>query len=384
MKMKKLSFLFLIFLILSISELSAQLDNSGLFYDLRNMDSSQVGDLNLEIYGLAFNKNNEYYEKTVTGYTLFGHLFRPELSYHLHKDFYVKIGIITRKDFGNNNFTLTQPTFLIRYDYKYFKFLFGTIRGPLEHNYLEPLYDFERIVSDNPENGLQVLFNSRYFDADAWISWNRTIYDRSPFREEFNGGASGSLKIVNNESFKLSIPLQWVVTHLGGQIDDDPEPARTVYNLGSGLNAYTEIGEGFINSLRFQGYFLTFNSLESTELIIPPFKDGYGYYLNLTINSHMGSVMLSYWNGDEFSAWNGGALYQSTSQNWREPFALQSEREIIILRLLNDIKLKNNLRIIPRMEPNYNIRDNKWGLSFGLYVRFQEYFKLLNTKPGNN
>ncbi|MEQ9580646.1 MAG: hypothetical protein RIM68_00545, partial [Arenibacter sp.] len=132
------------------------MDNSGLFYDLRNMDSSQVGDLNLEIYGLAFNKNNEYYEKTVTGYTLFGHLFRPEFSYHLHNDFYVKVGIITRKDFGNNDFTLTQPTFLIRYDYKKFKFLFGTIRGPLEHNYVEPLYDFERIVSDNPENGLQV------------------------------------------------------------------------------------------------------------------------------------------------------------------------------------------------------------------------------------
>ncbi|MEQ9149790.1 MAG: hypothetical protein RLP13_16050, partial [Cytophagales bacterium] len=109
-----------------------------------------------------------------------------------------------------------------------------------------------------------------------------------------------------------------------------------------------------------------------------------GYYLNLTVNSHMGSVMLSYWNGDEFSAWNGGALYQSTSQNWREPFALQNKREIIILRFLNDIKLKNNLRILPRMEPNYNIRDNKWGLSFGLYVRFQEYFKLLNIKPGNN
>lgn len=375
-----LSFLLLIF----HAESFSQLDNSALYYDLRKMDSSSVGDLNLEVYGLAFNKNNEYYEKTVTGYTLFGYIFRPEISYHLHKDFYFKIGMITRKDFGNNNFTLTQPTFLIRYDYKKFKFLFGTIRGPLEHNYVEPIYDFERVVSDNPENGLQVLYNSKYFDADGWISWNRTIYEQSPFREEFNGGASANFKLLNKESFKLALPFQWVVTHLGGQIDDDPAPARTVYNLGSGLDATGVFGDGFFKSLRFQGYFLTFNSLESTDLILPPYKDGYGYYLNLTVNSHMGSVMLSYWNGDEYSAWNGGDLYQSTSQNWREPNALQNNREIVILRFLNDIKLKNNLRIVPRMEPNYNIIDNKWGLSFGLYVRFQEYFKLMNIKPGSN
>lgn len=362
----------------------AQLDNSGLFYRNREFSEWNPGDLDLNIYGLAYNKNNEYYEKTATGYTLFGYLFRPELAYYWHENFSVKMGFIARKDFGNNNYELFQPTFLLRYDYRKFKFLFGTIEGPLEHNYIEPIYDFERIVTNNPENGLQVIYESAFLRSDAWISWNRMIYDRSPFREEFNGGVNLDLKFKDDENLYVAIPLQSIATHVGGQIDDDPNPAQTVTNFAAGLDIRKHFKEtGFFRGLEFKGYVTNYYSLESQSLI-PPFRDGLGYYANLYVLTHLGNVMISYWNGNEYSSWNGGHLYQSTSKNWREPLALQEEREVIIVRFLNDIEVKKDLRILPRFEPYWNLRDGKFGFSLGLYIKFQNYFHLTNVKANED
>jgi hypothetical protein len=100
--------------------------------------------------------------------------------------------------------------------------------------------------------------------------------------------------------------------------------------------------------------------------------------------THLGNVMVSYWNGNEYSSWNGGHLYQSTSKNWREPLALQEMREVIIVRFLNDIEIKKDLRILPRFEPYWNLRDGKFGFSLGLYVKFQDYFHLTNVKANAN
>lgn len=383
MEVKKYLLIIVLLSLIFSSNIYAQLDNSGLFYDPRNMDSSEVGDLNFEIYSLAFNKNNEYYEQIATGYTFFGYLLRPELSYHLDKDFYVKVGMISRKDFGNDDFTVFQPTFLLRYDWQNFQFNFGTIYGPLEHQYLEPIYDFERIVSANPENGLQILYNDSLISADAWISWNKMIYDRSPFREEFNGGLNLKLNLLNSKRFGLQMPLQSIATHVGGQIDNDPNPARTVTNFAAGLNVDYHMFGNFFKTFTLNANYLTYYSLES-ESLIPPYRDGRGLFLNLNIKSHAGSVMISYWDGHEFSSWNGGHLYQSTTKNWREPFALEENRQVIIIRFLNDIALKNNLRILPRLEPYWNLNTGKFGFSMGLYVRLQEYFKLTNVKPGKN
>lgn len=382
MKTKKLYILFSIILISASSDLLAQLDNSGLFYQNQNLENKKAGDLDLGIYALGFNKNNEYYERTATGYTLFGYLFRPELSYIPIENFSIKMGLLARKDFGNENYTLFQPTFSLQYKYERFRFLFGNIEGPLEHNYIEPIYDFERIVTNNPENGLQIFYDSDFLHSDAWISWNKMIYDRSPYREEFNGGVNLELKPLREDRFYVSIPLQSIATHVGGQIDDDPKPARTVSNFAAGIIIGSKFKDGFFKKVELKSYMSNYYSLESKSLI-PPFRDGLAYYLNALISTQLGDVMLSYWNGDEYSSWNGGHLYQSTSKNWREPFALQPQREIIIIRLLNDIKLREDLRILPRFEPYWNLQNGKFGFSMGLYIKFQDYFHLKNINAKN-
>ncbi len=374
-----MSFGILVMICAGVTDSYAQLDNSIMFDRMRRPDG-KVNNLYLGIKTLGYNKNNEYFENTATGYTFFGYNFNPELVYVPSKHAIVRAGVFLQRDFGTEGFYKVQPTWAIQLYYDSLKFLFGNIRGPLEHEYIEPLYDFEKVVDDNPEEGLQILFDKKGFHFDGWINWDKLIYDRSPFREEFTGGVVASYRFIDNPRFRFTLPFQWIATHVGGQIDDDSIPAQTVQNFASGLSfEFLFPNSKHLHAIRSDNYLTYYNSLE-VDPLQPPYVRGWGAYLNLTFVTELNDFMFSYWRGDNFIGYSGGDLYQSISRNWKEPDALEPIREVLIFRVLGKIKVMDDLQISPRLEPYLNLQSGMAGISFGIYLKYQHDFFLTRVR----
>ncbi len=374
---QKVRFL-LFFLPLFLADITpsfGQLDNS-IFYERIRRPEPMLGNLYLGVSSLAYNKNNEYFESTATGYTFFGYNLRPELIYVPSKHALLRAGVFLQRDFGTEGYYKVQPTYSIQLNYDSLLFYFGNIRGPLEHRYIEPLYDFERVVTDNPEEGMQFLWHKKRFYFDGWVNWSTMIYDRSPFREEFTGGIVTTYKPIKTERFTWTLLGQWLATHVGGQIDDDSLPAKTVQNFAFGCNFTLRFpGAKAVQAIRSQNYLALYGSYDA-EPLESPWTNGYGTMFNLTFVTHLNDFMITYWRGDQWVAWSGGDLYSSVSRNWKEPDALEPEREILIFRVLGKIKVGDELEISPRLEPYINLNNNFSGISFGLYVKYQHDFFL--------
>jgi hypothetical protein len=103
------------------------------------------------------------------------------------------------------------------------RFVFGSLRtvqtqldvaGPdLEtlHGLLPPIQDERLTFSRGQEMGLQWLVQSRRFDHDAWINWQRL--NTAAHRERFDAGYRSRLRL----SRSAALVGQWHLVHEGGQ-----------------------------------------------------------------------------------------------------------------------------------------------------------------------
>ncbi len=184
--------------------------------------------------------------------------------------------------------------------------------------FIEPIYDFERILYDRLESGLQHIHNSRFYQHDLYIDWERMIYRNSPYQEQLTVGYSGNIIVKNRElkysageegsihikdrPFFFNIPLQLMVNHTGGQIDTTPGGRiHTIVNASAGIKTGMMRGENdtrFIRGFWIEPYFVFYKTLENLPI---PFKQGQGLYLNAAVKTRFNTtLMLSYWDANSF------------------------------------------------------------------------------------
>ncbi|WP_152426338.1 hypothetical protein [Cesiribacter andamanensis] len=200
-----------------------QLNNEA-FYLRFPVVAADSGKLQLHTYALGFSRNNEYFQRFADGYTYFGYQGMAWLSYQPDARVRVWGGLFMRDDFGTNRLQEVQPVFRIQARFDSLQLIFGTLQGSLNHQLIEPMYDFERVMVDRLEEGLQLLYEKERFWLDVWIDWERTIYLGSPFQERVSGGFSSRLDLAKKEKTRLVLPLQMLAFHQGGQIDTDLPP----------------------------------------------------------------------------------------------------------------------------------------------------------------
>ncbi len=338
-------------------------------------DSQRV---KLGIYLLGFNKNNEYFNKIADGYTLFGVQAVPYLSYQASAKVRIDAGMLARKDFGRNRLVHLEPLFTVRYEQGAVNVLFGTLEGSLNHRLIEPLYDFELVMQDRLEEGLQLLYHRPRTFLDVWINWEKMIYRGSTEQEEVSGGISYNRQLLKNERWKLSLPLQFIAYHRGGQIDVNPTPLVTRVNAAGGFELKRVWETGFVRSLRFQPYAVWFRDF-SNEVVIP-YRQGNGWYLNLAAASRHFEAMLSYWQGEGFVSINGGALYQSVSTTFKNPEYTQDMRKLLILRFMYQVPITKNLEVSTRFEPFYDFGHASFEFSHGMYLNYKTNFNLFKIR----
>jgi len=362
----------ILFWLASVSA-TAQLNNRS-FEQRMAIEEADSGKLFLGVNFLGFGKNNEFFDTTVDGYTLFGYQLNPYLSYHLAKNVRLDAGIYAQKDFGNNEYSEVAPTLSLKITNQNFNFIFGTLEGSLHHRLIEPLYDFERVLNQRLENGVQAIWMKDDLFLDAWVEWQNMIYLNDLEPERFVFGVSFNKTIFRKGQFHIDLPVQFMADHSGGQIDLPGNPVVTRYNGALGLTLEST-QSGFIQGWGIKAYGTGF----STSSDQYAFEDGYGIFINPYVETKIGLIVMgSYWHGDQFLSIQGGQLYPSVSENY--PNRVDEVRDFFMLRFLYDVKVAEGLMLTARAEPFYDTYAEALEYSFGLYLSFSDRFFLLNAK----
>ncbi|WP_245842229.1 hypothetical protein [Pontibacter ummariensis] len=362
----------------------AQLRNTVLRQEMP-VNPANAKEIRAQLYVLGYSKNNEYFNKIADGYTLFGYQLNPELVYYPAPFVRMEAGLFVRKDFGEAGYQEVAPTFSVKIQQRHWALIFGTLEGSLNHGYIEPLYDFERVILNRLENGIQYKVNTRRIGLDAWVDWANMLYRGENDQEKINGGLAAGVLLWEREgkrhlgdSLRLTLPLQFTAQHLGGQIDASPLPLATYVNAAIGLEVEKRYSRQVLHRVYTGNYLVGFKDFSNEYLL--PYQQGAGIYLNAGVDTKYQDVMLSYWQGDGYIADLGGRLYQSVSTTFKHPDYVQEERRLLILRLMKDIKIIPGLYLTTRLEPVLDLDKPKLEFSNAFYLTFNTDFFLARPR----
>ena len=360
----KKSFIILFLLTYLQLELYAQLDNTPFEKEVK-IDSSRAEKFTFNFRALGFNKNNEYYNVINEGQTYFGYRVIPSIGWQFQENFKIEGGIFLHHDFGNSQLRRVLPYFNFLYTFNDFELLFGNINGSIHHRQIEPMEDFERVMYDVPEQGIQIRRIRKNSFFDAWVNWETMIYQGSDFQEDISGGLVYERAIWQNERNSIRGHYEFKGYHTGGQIDAvTDEPLVILFNNSFGLKWIQKIDGKHLNNYFLEGHFLHFTDNSFTPQLA--YEEGYGVYLNGQVSTSFGDFMLSYWYGDHFYSYKGGGLYQSVTRNFNS-IRVEDVRQLLILRVLNEIKIGEGTNLVLRFEPHVDLQNKRFEFSHAFY-----------------
>ncbi len=358
-----------------MSAASGQLNNRAFLHPLP-VRPENSGQLRVAVQGFLFSKDNEYFNKINEGKTLYGTQLAPRLVYFPSANLRLEGGIFLYKDYGTPRLRQVRPMFTAKYQNGPHSLLFGNIEGHLHHGYIEPLFDFERVMLNRLEEGMQYRLQTPRLKLDAWVDWQRQQYRFSNFQEEVAGGLTSEFTAYQDSAgWRVGVvPLQFLGIHRGGQLDTVDIPLQTLFNFATGLRVRRKLNSHFATALYFDGYVTRFTDYSFTEVL--PYDRGNGLYLNASIDTRLSNVMISYWSGNGFVAPQGGKLYQSVSSTVGNPNYTEQHRQLLIVRFFSDFQLPGNVTLTSRFEPFYDLQNKKIEFSFGAYLNFNYEFLL--------
>jgi len=357
----------------------SQVDNTSLYQN--QYDDTLVEEMAyFKLQGLGYQKNIENFGPMLDGYTIFGFQFNPQLGYQVSKNVCIEGGVYLRKDFGYKDFNEVLPTFSIRYHKKDFKMIFGNLDGSLNHGLIEPIYAFERVMTNRVENGLQFMLSKNRFDIDVWIDWQNMLYRLVDDYERLLVGVNVNAFKISSEKFEFKTSIQGTGRHNGGQIARggtigyDSQGVYTNLNGSAGAYFKYKLDKKHLKSIcldmRYVGY--KNNSRDST--VYKRYSDG--VLTSIGVNAFGSDIMLSYWYGNNYASEQGGALYSSESSSITYANTYKSYRNLLILRLTTKIKLAKDINLTLRTEPQWDIDFRRFNCDFGLYINFDKRINL--------
>jgi hypothetical protein len=357
----------------------AQFDQSALENRIRP-DSSLTKEVHFSFYNLNYVRNYEYSNDFHDGYTLYGTQLQPQIVYYAHPNLAISAGAFIRKDFGRNGITDAKPLFNLKYHKRNLTLTFGSLEGGIQHKYIEPIYDFERTLTNPIEYGTQLLIEKESFNLDAWIAWQKMIEKGEAAKEEIVGGLSTETTLTENNGWKFSIPAQFLVFHQGGQIDILKEiPITTMFNGATGFKLNKAIG-GNIKEIYTDNYIAAYKDFSPDKR--RAYEGGFGLWLNAGVDTKWGSLVGTYWKGNNFISIKGMPLYESVSSNLYTNGLKQSSRNILAIRYAYQKELIPNLYLDVRFEPSFDLdhADKQLQFNHSFFLTYKQNFKLFKVK----
>lgn len=375
--MKK--FILLALFMHAVLVVSAQIANDSLEYRIRP-DSARVGELHLSVHNFNYLRNYEFFSKFQDGYTLYGTQFEPQLVYYAHPRLAISAGIHLRKDFGEEGLYKTYPLFSIKYQHKGLALINGVLEGNIQHRFIEPVFDMERKITNPVEYGTQLQVTKPGYFLDVFLNWNKMIYKPSSEQEQLFAGGSADIRLFKSGKTTLSLPLQVLAFHQGGQIDTVDKPLKTIINGAAGFKLNYSPGTS-VKSVFTENYFVGYTDNSSTQM--QAYNKGNGLYLNAGVRSKYGDLIFSYWNADSYISSVGMPLYQSVSYRIGDEGYTEKNRELLIVRYAYQKALIPNFYLDFRVEPVFDLGSNaskSFDFHHSLFLVYKQEFRLFKRK----
>lgn len=331
-------------------------------------DSQQ---LSFNLYNLNYVNNTEWFGNIPLSGTLFGYQIIPELEYQISPKLILKGGLYLQKEFGRPHYTTVDPTFTVKYRTKHASFLIGTLEGNNNHQYIEPIYDYKLIINERLENGFQFKVDTKQYSHDFFINWRVAIHPGDPFKEQFDIGYVSKINVINNGRLNLSIPLQLLYSHKGGQYDTlTNTPLTSIVNTAMGASLVYHVDHKLLKRIVFDNYYVNYKDISGTK--IQAFKEGNAYLSHLLFDFKNVGIDFRYWNAEGYIAPRGMSLFQSVSEKY--PGLVEKHRELLIVSFIYDKEIFKNVYFDFRILP-YKDFIEKITSGTGLEYSYEMYIK---------
>lgn len=375
--MKKV-LLSLILFLLFLNTSYAQQDNS-FFHNRKYTSYKSDNNLYLEIKNINFFKNNEYFSPFAEGYTNIGFHLSPSLSYYIADKGKITAGMYVLQFSGRKESEKILPIFSFQYNINpKLKLTFGSLDGSINHNLISPIFDFEKLITNNIENGIQFLYTSDNTKIDLWLDWQQFIKRGDPFQEYFTVGYSSTVNLYksNDESLHITLPIQCIFNHHGGQIDTSGKRILTINNDATGLIIDKKFDASFLKEIKTGFYFLLYKDLSPTK--VQGYEQGKGFYPFIVANIKEIELTTGYWYGHKFYSPLGHPLFQNISIFDKNTFV--TNKKMLTSTVTYTKKIFQNINLASRFEGFYDITTNKFDYTYSLYLTFNSRF-FLCKKP---
>ncbi len=292
----------LLLLATAACRLQAQVEHD-VFATPHTLSAADKGRLTLDIDNLSFFQNNEF-KHMADGYSLPGLWLQPRLTYQPLPNLKMEAGahilyysgarryptaIYTAlpsldEDEGSRSLH-ARPFFRVQLSGLSGKLnlILGNLYGGSSHRLVEPLYNPELNLTSDPESGLQVLFQSRVFDADVWLDWKDFIFQDDNHRERFILALSSQFKLTPPDAaLHAYVPLQVVAQHLGGEIQEaEHHGVSSTANAAAGIGVRWQARRRVLHELWAEAHFLAYKQLSGDLL---PREDGTAWHATAGVN----------------------------------------------------------------------------------------------------
>ncbi|MCK4664272.1 MAG: hypothetical protein KAT68_15495 [Bacteroidales bacterium] len=368
-----LKFISTIFFFLIAITLVFGQNNYSFFIEKPQFNNSDSNSLYLDISNTNFLKNNEYFNDFIKGYTLIGYNINPQIVYYTQSKVNLKGGIFLNKYSGIDNYSKILPTFSITYFDKGLEIIMGTIKGTINHNLIEPLFHSELFFTDNIENGMQIIFNKNYFNADIWVNWKKFIFNNDTEQENFTFGISTKTNLSSDKNkLSISVLLQSLTNHWGGQIDTSGKNIKTILNSAAGFDICYNINGKIFNSINSENYFITFNDMSPT--VESYYKNGNGFFSKININTKNTNLSFGFLNTNSYISPLGNPMYLSVSAF--DSTNNKKHRQLLTGRVTYYSNINSSIKLGLEYETFYDLANYNFDYYLGIVMYFKQEFFL--------
>jgi hypothetical protein len=363
--MKRLLWFVLFFNMLFANAISQNADS------LNVTNTSDKGQFFVEINSNAFFDNIEFFNNIQRGYTLTGFNFEPRLAYEIKSKAKISGGVHLLYFSGERELTRVAP--VLTFSTKLAKGLtlnLGTINGKGRHGLPEQLFKAEREFTHQPENGVQFLFNSKFFNGETWVNWEKSLYRKDTIQEEFTAGISAQILAIENDNFNLTFPLYALAVHRGGQINVSSEPVSTLANFAGGVNISNHFN-GF-GTVGFETLLVFGRDISPNPH--HPFQKGWAVFPRSYYKSKNWFADIGYWNAKDLILPRGEEIFGSLSTV--SPDFNESKRELITANILYSKEVAQGFSLAIGGQVYYDIKNTLMDYSFFFVASFSDTFKI--------
>jgi hypothetical protein len=315
---------------------------------------------------LQYLKNNEYFNHLNPGETFFGVQAQGMMHYRFDSKATLSFGMLLQQEYGDVKFiSKAKPIFNIRIQKKNTQFNLGNVSPNVQHGMIEPMYNYESLLTQPVEMGIQLRHNSRRWFYDGWLEWRQKLSPENNRQEMIVFGQSGEWRVWNNAGSSFSFPFQGTIFHRGGQVSGAGLSMPITTRMNGALGAKLV----FLDSiLTLETYRL--QSIDNSPTPLQPFSNGWASFSNVRVKvKKYHEIAFSYWFAREYTSTLGGTMFSNT--NLQDVYLNQNSRQLIMVRYVFARPIiGKKLWIDVRVEPFYDMGYKKLEFSHGLYFRY--------------